>query len=691
MEYVVNVRKVMLKTLILTSWIKDVDDLTSLEIVDRIVLTVADYFRASADDLVGVHSSLAFARTPNFDIATSIDILSGKGYPRLPRCIGQVLMQESALSDSETARMIERLHQEIKSRLLLCYIPSLLVYIRLMGGCAVFKRQDEFEFAVTLQKYQISHSSPTWKMVYVRLFVQSSEDLYTEFEANMTGDPGIFGKRLAESMQQKIISSGLGIDPFTLLSVDLHNATLAYGLELLYQQSMILLKSRWSENISVEFVPRSFLKISYWSASPSLLATAAASSSNRPSMQVRLIQMPSADDLIASPIIDDSFRGEGQWEFEMEMGHSLQGVESLMRTSRKHGVKVDLTRLNLAGLLNETIIIHASFLLSEILCSLEPVIQKSGLFSIQLMSRDLGSIKAHENYIRIASIEEGYIEVRLFIDLKSGEPQFAVLGPIDKIFKDSLHKVQQKMEHRSMSVVDATRYLLLEILRVQFVKDPSLIDLDLTPIPPFQADDREKIPQCAFFAAFSDCGDWRWMIGLDEKGRIEFSLTRVSIISKCPLLFGWIESMPFLDFYRTHFSETGLVRRLQNGALSFEYLSWLLQDTHHFIRGLVLSSHLQQHVNIRWEIMHHPHAIEYSILPSRSPPSDLSSGNLDNLMGLCEEIRFTIFARRCDCHFYMPHSPDIDRLMESIRSSSISTPILSKALENIPTMLKRGT
>jgi hypothetical protein len=655
MEYVINVRKDMLKLYILSEWSEEVDDWIKIKCFERLATVLADYFREAADALVNVHASLAFARTPNFDIAASIDILSGRGYPRLPSCIKQMI-PPSNLTDKEEMAVIERLNRQIQGRLLTCNIPVALVYVRTEDGCVVFRREHEFEFGITLVREDNDLQS-CWSMVYVIILVQSDETMQTELELDIKyedeargGGGGGLGRRLTDSMQQNMISSYVKHDPFRFLSIHLHNVSMAYGLELLYHHSMMLLKSRWSdETITVDYVPRSLLKITYWEHA----TTVATESHEKRTMLVTLRSMLPADDIIMMDHDEEegTKKKETWWESYIEIGHSIPEVDQAMRLSPwNYVIRVNLHRLNAEILLNKVISLHAFLMLTDIQKSLMPLFQKSMVFALNLKHMALISDGTQENYVAIClkddDFDEEKKEIRILIDRRTGHIQIRWMGCIDVMLQKTLKDVQRKVDRQSMTVVGAIRTLLIHDLQERLAK--ALFPLETISTMPLQTttheekeQGRDRIPPLSysFFIRYHDCHHWLWMIELDENGLVKLTLVHVTVVSKYPLLVKWIESMECTDSYMNYFLGKGSGTSSTIYHLhSLEHIIQVIQRAHYSIRGLELLSYLHSSPAMTCEWSHSAHVVEYQLTPQQPSSSIL----------MCNQIRLKIFEDRIE-------------------------------------------
>lgn len=198
--------------------------------------------------------TLVHARLPNFHIPAAVEILTTGTYARLPSCIRERIVPPDPITPSEKRQTLLRLNQVIQHRLVTGNLMPQMRRFKIDAGRVTFHVEHEFEVSLT-----VMGDGPTvpWRLLDIEILVEDKE----------TGD----GKALVHTLQvnyiHQLIQARLVENQNALTEVYncLHFFCQSLQLEVLYTQTLRLMRDRLDENIHVdEYIPGAKLTISYW-------------------------------------------------------------------------------------------------------------------------------------------------------------------------------------------------------------------------------------------------------------------------------------------------------------------------------------------------------------------------------------------------------------------------------------------
>ncbi|XP_074034115.1 mediator complex subunit 14 isoform X2 [Leptinotarsa decemlineata] len=212
-------------------------------------------FVETADMLARMaRETLVQARLPNFHIPAAVEVLTTGTYGRLPACIREKIVPPDPITPSEKRNTLLRLNQVIQHRLVTGNLLPQMKNLKIENGRVTFRVEHEFEVALTVMG---DGPNIPWRLLEIDILVEDKE----------TGD----GKALVHSLQvqfiHQLIQTRLVDNPQPLTEVYnfLHHFCQSLQLEVLYSQTLRLMRDRLDDHIHVdEYVPGKCLTVSYW-------------------------------------------------------------------------------------------------------------------------------------------------------------------------------------------------------------------------------------------------------------------------------------------------------------------------------------------------------------------------------------------------------------------------------------------
>lgn len=212
-------------------------------------------FVETADMLARMaRETLVHARLPSFHISAAVEILTTGNYSRLPSCIRDKIVPPDPITAVEKRQTLQRLNQVIQHRLVIGNLLPQMRKFKINNGRVTFEVEHEFEVSLTVMG---DGPNVPWRLLDIEILVEDKE----------TGD----GKALVHTLQvnyiHQLIQGRLVENQNALTEVYncLHYFCQSLQLEVLYTQTLRLMRDRLDENIHVdEYIPGSKLTVSYW-------------------------------------------------------------------------------------------------------------------------------------------------------------------------------------------------------------------------------------------------------------------------------------------------------------------------------------------------------------------------------------------------------------------------------------------
>ncbi|CAH0553803.1 unnamed protein product [Brassicogethes aeneus] len=212
-------------------------------------------FVETADMLARMaRETLVQARLPNFHIPAAIEVLTTGTYGKLPSCIRDKIVPPDPISNNEKRTTLLKLNQVIQHRLVTGNLPPQMNNCKIENGRVTFKVEHEFEVSLTVMG---DGPNIPWRLLEIDILVEDKE----------TGD----GKPLVHSLQvqyiHQLVQTRLvdNVEPLSEVYSCLHAFCQSLQLEVLYSQTLRLMRDRLDDHIHVdEYAPGRCLTVSYW-------------------------------------------------------------------------------------------------------------------------------------------------------------------------------------------------------------------------------------------------------------------------------------------------------------------------------------------------------------------------------------------------------------------------------------------
>ncbi|KAJ3186777.1 Mediator of RNA polymerase II transcription subunit 14, partial [Irineochytrium annulatum] len=257
MKYSLTTRQQLIKLLVLLRWSKVAEDVQQVQNLHAFVDGQDMCFKAAADGLYAIHAEMRNAR--------------------LPKIIKKEIIPSEPLSQSEINDTVEFLNGVIRGRLFAHeVIPKpFRRNLAIEKGCVTFRVENEFEVALTLDGEDLTHP---WRIIELTILVKSSSEEYEgitslhEYQVKTVVENAaslLFvvppGFKPEAPHLEPIRSSHM---PLVKLYDYMNFFCLKLQLEILRSQVVFLSRSRWRDQLAVDFAkdPDAFLRIQYWTA-----------------------------------------------------------------------------------------------------------------------------------------------------------------------------------------------------------------------------------------------------------------------------------------------------------------------------------------------------------------------------------------------------------------------------------------
>ncbi|TFK25544.1 MED14-domain-containing protein [Coprinopsis marcescibilis] len=282
-DWVVKTKKQVVKVYAVVKWSRDADTIQKCKNISGFLGLHSKQFENATIDLLGGKENLGPARTRNYDLLTSLDVLTSGSYLRLPTCIKKRFEPIVPLSDEQVAKTLADMENVILYRLRVSeIIPVEMTRYTIGDGRAHFTVPKLFNVSLCLHG-----PSPTasWFLITVEFPVTVKGDLsdLQEFPRVPTGYIKEYIANEAYSRMSRYVQEvdierpklpeGVVDTPLIRLYNFLQMMSLSYQLEILWFQAQRMRSLGWAEHLSVLMFPdRKTLKASYWLRPPPALS-----------------------------------------------------------------------------------------------------------------------------------------------------------------------------------------------------------------------------------------------------------------------------------------------------------------------------------------------------------------------------------------------------------------------------------
>jgi len=248
-------RMLFIRLLALVRWASSASKVDKCNSIMMFLDKQSNIFLETADMLhKTAHETLVRATLPNFHLPAAAEILTTGDYSRLPRCIKERIIKETALTPVEKRNTMLRLNQVIEHRIVNSKIPLQMRNLSVADGTVTFTVQHEFSARLTLMG---DAATQPWTLLGIEMLVEDKE----------TGQ----GKSLMHSMHvhwvQGLIQTRLvdNSDPLHEVYNMLHTLAQLLQLEVLSSQTRRLANDRLGDYTRIEeYILGKALTISYW-------------------------------------------------------------------------------------------------------------------------------------------------------------------------------------------------------------------------------------------------------------------------------------------------------------------------------------------------------------------------------------------------------------------------------------------
>ncbi|KAG0184516.1 mediator complex subunit [Apophysomyces sp. BC1034] len=292
LNYATFARKQFLKLLVLVKWAENAKDIQMCQNIMAFLANQNKIFQDTVDYLHKIHIELPAARVRDFDILTAVDVLSTGTYQRMPTKI-QDMIPPPPLTDEEVLDAFQKMNDVIRMRMLTSEVlPSPMQNYRIESGRIFFSIENEFNVSLTLTGP--SHDRRWW-IVSLDILVESTasgsisdvdvslnemqrQHLRMNAQKQLVPPSSPADQRQSgqptngetQDSPTKIADSPKIKEPslfFPLVGLYdyLHLFCLKMQLEIIYMQAMMLTRTKWVEQLTVQMDPtRTKLVLTYW-------------------------------------------------------------------------------------------------------------------------------------------------------------------------------------------------------------------------------------------------------------------------------------------------------------------------------------------------------------------------------------------------------------------------------------------
>ncbi|KAI0428793.1 mediator complex subunit MED14 [Xylaria sp. FL1042] len=234
------------KALIIANWSRNAEPVSKLiDLMHHINKTRAIY-QGSLDYMINIKRDLTYARIPNPDLRTALQVLSTGQAPWMPELN---YIQPPQITPQEQMRWIENLNTLLSIRLNLEdheNIPEQFQDFEIDSGRVTFKVPGEFEVDLT-----IADEDPEKQFWFI------------DFRFAFQPAPSELSDRLRDLLEFKV-NEALQKDGLPGCYKFLHEFVLTHKITEYVRQAMDLSKGRWADMLEVERLRRA-MAIHYWS------------------------------------------------------------------------------------------------------------------------------------------------------------------------------------------------------------------------------------------------------------------------------------------------------------------------------------------------------------------------------------------------------------------------------------------
>ncbi|KAI0413866.1 mediator complex subunit MED14 [Xylaria grammica] len=234
------------KALVIANWSRKAEPVSKLiDLMHHINKTRATY-QGSLDYMINIKRDLTYARIPNPDLRTALQVLSTGQSPWMPELN---YIQPRQITPEEKMRWIENLNTLLSIRLNLEdheNIPEQFQDFEINSGRVTFKVPGEFEVDLT-----IADEDPEKQFWFI------------DFRFAFQPAPSELSDRLRDFLEWKV-NEALQRDGLIGCYKFLHEFILTHKITEYVRQAMDLSKGRWADMLEVERLRRA-MAIHYWS------------------------------------------------------------------------------------------------------------------------------------------------------------------------------------------------------------------------------------------------------------------------------------------------------------------------------------------------------------------------------------------------------------------------------------------
>lgn len=264
LNHFLQVRKQFTKLLVLVRWSRHAGDVQKCLNIIGFLQSQNGQFEATIASLAQVRDSLKLARIRNYDLPSAIDVLTTGKYLRLPTKIKSDYVPEESLSPDDIIRTLGDIDDSIRLRLLLHdLVPQSMKLFQISDGRAKFAVADVFEVALTIGGIG---NDQQWYILDFKFLLHEAENGKDSVEtpSHIRDQMIEIGNTLLSIAPED--NPHADTPPLFRLYNFCHRFTLSYQLELLSMQAFRLARTRWSEQLKVDYnQSKQTLKLTYWS------------------------------------------------------------------------------------------------------------------------------------------------------------------------------------------------------------------------------------------------------------------------------------------------------------------------------------------------------------------------------------------------------------------------------------------
>ncbi|KAI8806651.1 mediator complex subunit MED14-domain-containing protein [Cladochytrium replicatum] len=274
LRFALSSRQLIAKLLVVLRWAKQGKSVQTLQNIHAFIESQDAQIAQVADNLFKLHGELKGAREPTYDVLTAIDVLTTGKYQRLPSIIKKSIVPPAPLTQLEKDETLSRL-EEVMSTRLLCdeILPAAFRRsLKIERGRVNFTAEDEFLVSLTLDGNNLSLP---WKIVDMRILVKPGGDdsIPMALQAPQVQALGTYAQQKLQPRELEKEGGSMTKKrrkrwPLVDLYDYLHHFCQLYQLEILRAQAEHLSRTRWKDEIRVEYLTqdavRPVLRVHYW-------------------------------------------------------------------------------------------------------------------------------------------------------------------------------------------------------------------------------------------------------------------------------------------------------------------------------------------------------------------------------------------------------------------------------------------